>query len=290
MGEVIQAAGYAAIVYVMFNSLISFGSGRPLVEWINPGRRYIPVLAIALVGSAAGFLKLASRKYQVSYAELMHRLLSQEKAPPEVIGAVSFVVFALVVMMVGLWCYLKLPRAATSFNPAPRDIIKEYRRALRHYVRWPGGMDYAMLCESRDGQLVEIASGSDDRSILQGLNRLPGLPTIMKGRGGKADVEAQKQLWRDLAARVLAEWPRFDELVFPVRHGHNAALTFDLRHGAIFIEMVEDIPAPPGGYAVNVCLFAVVLNQHEMNTMTAHRHFAGMSQAIRHIRTGVAKR
>ena len=34
MGEVIQATGYAAIVYVMFNSVISFGSGRPLVEWI----------------------------------------------------------------------------------------------------------------------------------------------------------------------------------------------------------------------------------------------------------------
>ena len=64
-------------------------------------------------------------------------------------------------------------------------MVKEYRKALKHYVRWPGGLDYAMLCETRDGDLVEIASGTDDRSILQGLNRLPGLPTIYERQGGQ---------------------------------------------------------------------------------------------------------
>ena len=74
---------------------------------------------IALVGSAAGFIRLAERKYKIPAPELMHRLLGEEKAPPEVIGAVSFVVFALVVLMVGIYCWMKIPRAASSFNPAP---------------------------------------------------------------------------------------------------------------------------------------------------------------------------
>ena len=111
----------------------------------------------------------------------------------------------------------------------------------------------------------------------------------MKGKGGKADIEAQKQLWRELAGRIIAEWQKFDELAFPMRQGLNVGLTFDLRHGAIFIEKLEEIPAPPGGFSVTVCLVAVVLNQHEMNTMSAHKHFFDLSSAVRHIRNGVSK-
>ena len=45
MQELLQASGYAALVYLLFSYLVSFGSGRPLVEWINPGRRFLPLLA-----------------------------------------------------------------------------------------------------------------------------------------------------------------------------------------------------------------------------------------------------
>jgi hypothetical protein len=36
-------------------------------------------------------------------------------------------------------------------------------------------------------------------------------------------------------------------------------------------------------------LFAAALNQHEVNTLSAIRHFSMLSQAIAHIRTGVTK-
>ncbi len=289
VSDLIRATGYAALVYLLFNYLISFGSGRPLVEWINPGRRYLPLLAGVLVGGAYGSLQLAVRKYSQSHLQLLHKLVSEEKAPPEVVGAVSFVTFALAIVLLAGWCYWMLPRAAATFNPNPKDLVAEYRRALRHYVRWAGGLDYALLCEVQDGQLTEVASGADDPDILRGLNRLPGLHAAVDGKSGPADVEAQKHIWRDMALRLFNEFPKLNELVHPARHGKNVALSFDLRYGAIFVEMVEEEPAMPGGSAVGVFLFAAALNQHDVNTLMAARHFAMLSQAIRHIRTGVAK-
>ena len=290
MSELIQAAGYAAIVYVLFNYLVTFGSGRPLVEWINPGRRYLPLLAGVLVAGAYGWLKVAAyRNPGVAKWELLHRLVTEEKAPPEVVGGASMLVFALSVLLLAGWCWWTLPRAPQGFNPNPGDLVREYRKALGHYVRWSGGLDFALLCEVRNGTLQVIAAGTDDRQILKGLNRLPGLHTDLKGKHTASDVADQKRIWTDLALTVFTKWPLLNEWVYPARHGKNVALTFDLRYGAVFAEMVEEEPAPPGGDSIGIFLFAAALNQYEVNNLTATRHFSNLSQAIRHIRTGVMK-
>jgi hypothetical protein len=289
MSDLLQATGYAALVYVAFNYLITFGSGRPLVEWINPGRRYLPWLSAALIGGAYGSLKIAVDKYDQSYLDLLVNLVREEKAKPEVVGAASFVVFGLAVFMVAVWCWWFLPRAPQTFNQNPRDLIREYCRALRHYVRWKGGLDFAILCEVRNGQLQVIGEGADDKAILRGLNRLPGVHTAVDDASRKAEVAGQKQIWREMALDLFRRWPEFDKVLFPARQGRNVGISFDVRYGAVYAEMIEGDTAPGDGKPTGVFLFAVTLNEHEVATLTAARHFTMLHQAIRHIRTGVAK-
>ena len=289
MNDLFQATGYAAIVYVIFNSVVTFGSGQPLVEWINPGRRYLPALAGVFMMGSYGSFKLASRKYHSSYFELWHSLLSEDRAPPEVIGSVTLAIIAASSILLAVWCHWSLPRAPSTFRLDPNDLVSEYRRALRHYVKWSGGVDYAILAEVRAGVFAELAAGSDDKAILHNLKRLPGLHGAAGGPDPLGELQKQKAVWNEFARRLISEWPKLNELVAPARHGSNGAVTFDLRYGSAFIEMVEvgEANGPEGGVAT--VLFAATLNQHESATLAAAKHFAMLSQAIRHIRTGVVR-
>ena len=287
MNDLLQATGYAAIVYLLFNYLVTFGSGRPLVEWINPGRKYLPLLAGTLYGGAYGLVWKATHKGNgKTYLQLWSELIGEERAPPEVLGAVSFTVFATSVVLLYLWCLWTLPRSPQTFNPNPKDLLREYTRALRHYVRWSGGLDFAMLAEVRGGELVVVAEGGHDGSIGRGLNRLPGVHAGTPGGGPPPPeaVAAQKQIWKDLALDLFRRWPDLDRIVGPARQGRNIGIGFDLRYGAVYVEVLEDDPA-----AVGVFLFAATLNQHEVTTLSAARHFAMLATAVRHIRGGVAK-
>ncbi|MFO0848437.1 MAG: hypothetical protein U0871_07765 [Gemmataceae bacterium] len=288
MNDLLQATGYAALVYLAFNYLVTFGSGRPLVEWINPGRKYLPLLALALFGGAYTSLRFAAAKHHETQLELLYDLIGKERAKTEVVGAVSFLTFGLAIVMTFLWCWLFLPRAPQTFSPNPKDLLAEYRRALRHYVRWAGGLDFAILCRVTGDELRVVGEGADDKSVRRGLGRLPGL-VAMDSHPPPAAVEAQKQVWRELAADLFRKWPDISKLLAPARQGKSVAISFDVRYGALYTEMIEEETDPVTGTPVGVFLFAASLNEHEVATLTAARHFAMLSQAIRHIRTGVAK-
>jgi hypothetical protein len=288
VSDIFHAAGYAAIVYLLFNYLITFRSGQPLGEWINPNRHYLLPLAGTLVAGAYGMLRIAASKNPgVSQLELLRMLVNEEKASAQVVGGMSMLVFAATLVLLAGYCWARLPRAPRTFNANPGNLSKEYRKALRHYVRWKGGLDYGLLFQVRGGALEVTAEGGYDKEILRGLDRLPGLHA--EGVRTPADVAKQKRVWYDLAAGVFAKWRELNALVAPARHGHNVTIAFDLRYGAMFAEMIEEEPNPPDGSGIGVFLFAVAMNQHEVNSLNAHRHFAAMSQAVRHIRTGVMK-
>lgn len=289
MNDLLQATGYAAIVYFLFNYIVTFGSGKPLVEWINPGRRYLPLLAMAMFGGAFTSLRVAALRHQEGKLELLIDLIGQEKAKPEVVGAISFLIFGLAVMMTYLWCWVFIPRSPQTFNPNPRDLISEFRRALKHYVRWKGGLEYAILCEIREGELKVIAEGTDNKAILRGLNRLPGVHAPIEGDKGEQLVDEQKAIWQKMAIEMYSRWPELDQMVLPARQGRHVGMGFDLRYGAIYVELMEDEPAGPGSPAVGVFLFSATLNQHEVANLTAVSHFSMLCHAIRHIRSGVAK-
>lgn len=286
--DLLQATGYAAIAYLLFSYLISFGSGRPLVEWINPGRKYLPLLAVTLIGGSYTALHFGTHKYDMTYADLAAKLIREEKAPPEVMGALSFLTLGVAVMMLAVWCWWFLPRSPQTFSPNPKDLVAEYRRALCHYVRWAGGLDFAILCEVHGGDFKVIAEGASDRAILRGLNRLPEIHTDVDGRKTR-DVEMQKQIYRTFAAELYGKWGVLNDVVAPARHGPNVAISFDLRYGALYTDMIEDGTAPGGSRPVGILLLAAALNQHEVNTFAAARQFWMLSEAIRHIRKGVAK-
>lgn len=288
MSELLQAVGYGAIVYMLFNVLISFGSRRPLYEWINPGRHYLPVLAFTMFGAAYTTLRIATGRYGETQSELLMHLVTDHEAMPEVIGAVSFVSFGLAVLVLAGFCWFTLPRSPKTFSPDPRDLLAEFRRATRHYVRWRGGLDFAVLCEVRIDVVQVIAEGASDKAILRGLNRLPGVHTDMSGKQ-TSDINVQKQIWREMAENIFHKWKNFNEVVATTRQGSNISVCFDLRYGAIFAEMIEEPSEGDGGLDVGLFLFAASLNQHEVTNLAAARHFAMLGEAIRHIRTGITK-
>ncbi|OWK36636.1 hypothetical protein [Fimbriiglobus ruber] len=288
--DLFQAAGYAAVAYLVFNVLISFGSGRPLVEWINPGRRFLPPLTVALLILAGGLLHKASLRYQQDHLDLLRVMISKDQAKPEVLGAVAITLFALSVLPVFVWCWLFLPRDPRTFSPNPKNLIEEYTRALKHYVRWSGGLDYAVLCEVSGERVDVLATGAAARDILRGLNRLPGVHAAPDAGTGRALVEEQQKLWAALARELFLKWPEFSRTLVPVRQGGTVAVCFDLRYGAVFAEMVEAGADLAGGPTpIALFLFGVTLNQHEVNNQTAGRHFSMLAQAVRHIRSGVVK-
>jgi hypothetical protein len=289
MYELLQASGYAALVYLLLNYFISFGSGRPLVEAINPNRKYLPLFALGMFGIAYTLILKAVWKYHESHVDLLRQLVNEEKAKSEVVGAVSFVIFGISVLLLYVWCYWNLPRDPKTFSPNPRDLNKEYRKALQHYVRWAGGIDYAFLGEVKSGVHTVIADGASNKDIRRGLLRLPEVKPEEVTADPQKAIEQQKAIWRQEAARVVAEWANFNRLIEPARQGCTITLCFDLKVGACYIEMME-LPTEVNGGMSCLYIFASSLNQYEVNTMTAGRHFYSLAEAIRTIRRGVIKR
>lgn len=96
----------------------------------------------------------------------------------------------------------------------------------------------------------------------------------------------QKDRWRLESRKLFDHLPTLDELVLPVRQGKTVGVCLDVRYGAVFVEIL-DRPDETG--SVWLYLFAASLNQHEVSTQTAVRHFSGLTHAVRHIRGGLTK-
>ncbi len=286
MSELLQAAGYAALVYLLFNFAINFGSGRPLAEAINPNRRFLPLAAVGLFGSSYTLLLQGSYNTGQSQLELLHALVSQQKAVPQAVGAVSLLVFGAAVLLLWGFCVLKLPRDPRSFAPNTKDLLGEYRKALAHYVKWQGGLDYALVGEVRDGKHTILAEAAADKDIARGVGRLPAFGSgVIQTDPTKVATE-QKTRWRAECQRLFDHLAALDELVLPVRQGKNVGVVLDVKYGGLFLEVLD---RPEEGANVWLYLFAASVNQHEVATATAGRHFLGLGQALRFIRGGVSK-
>ena len=288
MYELIQASGYAALVYLLLNYCISFGSGRPLVEAINPNRKYLPMFAIGMFGVAYTLLLKAVWKYHATHWELLSQLVNEEKAKAEVVGGMSFVVFGVAVFLLYLFCWWNLPRDPKTFSPNPKVLVNEYRKALKHYVRWVGGIDYACLCEVKAGTHSVVAEGAHLQDIFKGIVRLPNVDVDEMMRDTRAAVAKQIEIWKREAEQIIRDWAKFNELILPTRQGHCITLCFDVKVGACYLEMLE-LPHEIDGQMNCMYLFAASLNQYEVNTMTAGRHFYSLAEALRTIRRGVTK-
>lgn len=115
-----SAAGFAAVAYALFNILISFGSGKPLAERINPHRRYLLSLAAILLVGGATLLVRGSARHGEDPDALLLDLIREEKAKAEAVGAVSFALFAATLVILYFWCRWILPRDPSTFSPARR--------------------------------------------------------------------------------------------------------------------------------------------------------------------------
>lgn len=286
--DLASAAGFAAVAYGLFNVLISFGSGRPVAEWINPHRRYLLPLAAALLVTAVGFLERAALKYQTASAVLLEALVRTEGAKPEVIGAVSFALLALTLVVLYGYCRWFHPRDPSSFSPDAPDMRTEYRRAMRHYIRWSRQLDYAALF-SVQGDRAEktVHDALPPKEVLSRMRRVDGMK-VTDGPETATAVGEQLARWDALATRCFSQWPALDALVAPARQGENVLILLDLQFGGVFVELLQEFSSDDGS-KVRVFLFAVCLNQSGLDSAAATRFYSLLGRAIRHIRSGGGK-
>ena len=286
--DLASAAGFAAVAYGLFNVLVSFGSGRPVAEWINPHRRYPLSLAGVVLVTAGGLLYRGALKYQTTPAVLLEALVREERAKPETIGAVSFALLTVTLLVLYGYCRWFHPRDPRSFSPDAPDLKTEYCRAMRHYSRWSRQLDYAALF-SVEGDRVEktVHYALPEREVFARMRRVESMRVEDAAEPAKAVAE-QLARWDDLAARCFAQWPALDGLVAPARQGENVLLFFDLQFGGVFVELLQEFGAAGGG-KVRVFLFAVCLNQSGLDSAAATRFYSLLGGAIRHIRTGGGK-
>lgn len=286
--DLASAAGFAAAAYALFNVLVSFGSGRPVAEWINPHRRYLLSMAAVLLVGAGTLLQRASLKYQTPADELLRAMVEREVAKPEVVGAVSFVILAGTAVALYFWCRWLHPRAPTTFSPGAADIRAECRRAMRHYARWSGNLDYtALYMAGPDGPDKAVCHVLPAKTVFARMRRVDSMQGLVADPPGKA-VDAQLARWDELAARLFAQWDGLDALIAPARQGDNVLIVLDAQFGGVFAELLQEF-AGPDGAKVRVFLVAVCLDQHGLNTAEAARDYAMLSAAVRHIRTGGGK-
>jgi hypothetical protein len=286
--DLASAAGFAAVAYALFNILISFGSGKPLAEWINPHRRYLLSLTAILLVGGATLLARGSARHAMDPDALLLDLIREEKAKAEAVGAVSFALFAVTLVVLYFWCRWILPRDPSSFSPGARDLRAEYRRAMKHYLRWCRQLDYAAVFSVEGGKVEKQAFVTlPAKAVFTHMSRIDSIALPPDAAPAKA-VEEQLAKWDDLAARCFAGWADLDRLVAPARQGENVLILFDLQFGGVFVELLQDFTAPSGD-KVRVYLFVVCLNQHGLDSAAATRYYAMLAQAIRHIRSGSGK-
>ena len=152
--DLASAAGFAAVAYALFNIMISFGSGKPVAEWINPHRSYLLTLAVLLLVGAGTLLTRGADRYGTKPEILLIDLIREERAKPEAVGVVSFGLLASTLVSLYFWCRWILPRDPSTFSPGAKNIRAEYRRAMKHYLRWSRKLDYAALF-SVEGERIE---------------------------------------------------------------------------------------------------------------------------------------
>jgi hypothetical protein len=215
-------------------------------------------------------------------------MIRHDQAHPEVIGAVSFGLLAGALIALYFWCRWLFPRDPVTFTPGAKDLAAEYRRAMRHYVKWSKQLDYVVLWRLTGGGPTKVASYHlPARTLVLRLRRVESMHVPERA---KAAAVAHDQIarWDELAGRIIANWGNLDELVLPARHGANSLVFFDLQFGGVFIELLPGFQGASGG-EIRTFLVAVCVNQAELNAATATRYYAMLSAAIRHIRSGGQK-
>jgi hypothetical protein len=286
--DLASAAGFAAAAYALFNVLISFGSGKPVAEWINPHRHYLLSLAAVLLVGGGTLLVRGAARHGMDADALLVDLVRHERAKPEAVGAVSFGLLAANLVLLYFWCRWLLPRDPSTFSPAAKDLRAEYRRAMRHYVRWSRKLDYTAVFTVEGGRVEKQAWFTlPAKTIFAHMQRVDSITVSPDATPAKA-VEEQLAKWDDLAARCFARWGELDQLVAPARQGDNVLILFDLQFGGVFVELLQEFAAPSGEKA-RIFLFVVCLNQYGLDSAVATRYYAMLGQALRHIRTGVGR-
>lgn len=287
--DLASAAGFAAVVYGLFNVLVSFGSGRPVAEWINPHRRYLLSLAGVLVIAALGLLYRAAAKYQTPPTALLESLVREERAKPEAVGAVSFALLAATSIVLYAYCRFFHPRDPRTFSPDAPDLAAEYRRAMRHYVRWSRQLDYAALFAVEGDRVEKTAHYAlPQAAVFARMRRVDSLRAAAAPGAAARAVDEQLGRWDAFAARCFARWGGLDALVAPARQGENVLILFDLQFGGTFVELLQEFSSADGG-KVRVFLFVACLDQSGLDSASATRFYALLGRAIRHIRTGGGK-
>jgi hypothetical protein len=144
---------------------------------------------------------------------------------------VSFALLAATLLVLYGSCRFFHPRDPRTFSPDAPDLKAEYRRAMRHYLRWSRQIDYAALFTvAGDRAEKTVHAALPHKALFARMRRVESVNVPEDADPNKV-VDDQIARWDGFAARCFAEWPTLDALVAPARHGENVLILFDLQWG-----------------------------------------------------------
>lgn len=251
------------------------GQRQFLLKAVNPHRLTWLLAAVSVLWVGLSLMRWEAGSWDLrTWGGLFAQLISDAPTPPRVKVASVAIFFGASLAGLVLWCTVVHPRDPTAFRRP------EHRAAaFRYYVvRLGGGLDYAMLALG-DGQRLE--EGFNRTQVARWCSHLPKVAP--EGQPPRVRTpEDQLEVWRQLAARLHERMKELDALIEPARQGYHRGLIFDAEYGGMFFRYLRS-PDPRDPVSSGLYLFAATLNQEEMNSGRAERHFQLLLEAVKHI-------
>jgi hypothetical protein len=190
-----------------------------LTRAVNPHRGAWLLAGLTALWFGAGLLRLEATSWHPhDWARVLRALVTDDHLSVQGKVAAVSVLLGLMLVVLVVWCRLKLPRDPSTFRrPGHRG------KALRYYVAGlRGGLDYAVLMRPGGERLEEVWEPRHIRATLAHLPRVAG-PAERVCR----TLDAQVGYWRLAAERIHQSMPALDEVIAPSHQGANRRLLFD---------------------------------------------------------------
>ncbi len=265
MPELMTIFVYVGALYGLLSAILR----KPILSaLINPHKGLCLSAAFSTILFGYGLLRweVKSSDPKAALAELA-TLVKAERTPPNVMMAAFSLIIGFVVVGMVTYCQFFYHRDPRTFR-TPKDRAK----AMRHYTRLRGGMDYAVLyrISKQDPNQIEILAESEaTASIAERIQEVT-----------HGTVAEQIAAWRATALRIHQSMPMLNQVVELGRQGGNVRILFDVSYGGyIFRYLRRECDDGPD---IQI-LFGATLNQAEIDSHRFLEQYELLMAALRHI-------
>ncbi len=266
-----------ALASALYALIVAVTKQRHFLEKaVNPHRGAWLIAAACVLWVGLSILRWEAQSWSLArWSPLLWQLVTDEPTSARIKVASMAIFLGVLFLILVLWCQLFFPRDPSTFR-RPQDR----KSAIRYYVtRLKGGLDYALLA-CGDGEVLDEAW--HDKQIQL---RCPHLPKVPMGEGEAPRVRTvndQVRFWRTLANLIHARMQELDSLIDQAHQGRNRRLVFDAEYGGCFFKYLR-VPDPRSEVDTGLFLFGATLDQLQMDTQVAEKHFHLLLEAMHQI-------